>query len=97
MPYGEAVRLVAVLANDPSSRLAAALAGWDTPRSYEWLLLADLYDAFAGANYKHAKRYPRPFRDRDSKRRGTTDRPRAEVIDLLNRHGHRLDPEDGEE
>lgn len=94
MPYGEAVRLVGLLAGDPSTRLAASLNEWDAPRSVEWLVLADLFDAFVRANYKAPQRYPRPFLDSRSKHRGKTDMPRAQVIDLLNRHGHRFDREE---
>jgi hypothetical protein len=94
MSYGEAVRLSGVLAADPSSHLAASLAGWKAPRSFEWLVLADLFDAFCRANYERPTAYPRPFRDSDETHRGQTDRPRAEVIDLLNRHGHDFDSEE---
>jgi hypothetical protein len=97
MEYGEAVRLVGLLAGDPSTRLAAALNEWTAPRSLEWLVLADLFDAFVRANYKQPQRYPRPFLDGAAKHRGKTDLPRADVIDLLNRHGHQFDPETQEE
>jgi hypothetical protein len=97
MGYGEAVRLVGILAGDPSTRLAASLNDWSGPRSVEWLVLADLFDAFVKANYRQAKRYPRPFHEGGGTRRGRTERPRAEVISLLNRHGHELDPETDEE
>lgn len=94
MAWGEAVRLVDVLAHDPSSHLCAAINEWEYPRSPEWLVLADLFDVFARANYKHPQSYPRPFPDRTTKHRGKTDLPRAKVIDLLNRHGHSFDPEE---
>lgn len=97
MPYGEAVRLVGVLAADPSSQIAAALNEWTTPRSPEWLVLADLFDAFVRANYRKTQRYPRPFLESGAVRRGKTDLPRADVISLLNRHGHEFDPDPGEE
>jgi hypothetical protein len=88
MSYGEAVRLVGIVSADPSSHLAAALNDWKGPRSPEWLLLADLFDTFARANYQRPSPYPRPYRDRESTHRGKTDMPRADVIALLNRHGH---------
>ena len=97
MSYGEAVRLVGVLAADPSSHLAAALNDWLAPRSVEWLVLADLFDAFVRANYRKPQAYPRPFPEPGAVKRGKTNRPRAEVIDLLNRHGHRFDPDPAEE
>jgi len=97
MSYGEAVRLVGALAGDPSTRLAASLNQWDQPRSPEWLVLADLFDAFVRANYRNPQKYPRPFLDGGVVKRGKTNRPRAEVISLLNRHGHTFDPETEEE
>jgi len=92
--WGEAVRLVGVLAADPSSHICAALNEWQTPRSPEWLVLADLFDAFVRANYRQPQAYPRPFRDPADKHHGKTDLPRAKVIDLLNRHGHDFTPEE---
>lgn len=94
MTWGEAVRLAGVLARDPSSELTAALNDWSAPRSVEWLVLADLFDAFVKANYQRAQKYPRPFLDGRTTRRGNTTRTRAEVIDLLNRHGHTLTEEE---
>jgi hypothetical protein len=91
MGWGEAVRLVGVLSSDPSSHICAAVNQWDSPRTAEWLVLADLFDAFVRANYERPQAYPRPFRD--EKQRGRTERPRAEVIDLLNRFGHDFEPE----
>lgn len=94
MGWGEAVRLVGVLSQDPSTQLAASLNDWQAPRSPEWLVLADLFDVFVQANSKRRQNpYPRPFRDPSDKHRGSTTRPRAEVIDILNRHGHHFDPE----
>lgn len=95
MSYGEAVRLTGMLASDPSSRVAVELLQWDGPRSVEWLLLADLYDAFGAASFKSAKPYPRPFIDPQQRRVGKTKLTRAEVIAVLNRHGHQIDDERG--
>ena len=39
MSWGEAIRLAAVLAADPSSQVGAAFAGWDYPASPEWMAL----------------------------------------------------------
>lgn len=85
MGWGEAVRLTGQLALDPSSRVAVALLEWDAPRSVEWLLLADLYDAFGAANFKSPKAYPRPFRGRHPGEHhyGSTQMTREQVIAVL--------------
>jgi len=94
MSWGEAIRLVGLLSQDPSSQLCAQLNEWKAPRSPEWLVLADLFDAFVQANSQRKQTpYPRPFPDPNQKRTGKTDLPRAQVIDLLNRHGHDFDPD----
>ena len=92
MSWGEALRLVAVLAADPSSHLAASINEWKHPRSPEWLVLADLFDVTAQAHFQKPKPYPRPYRDPNAKHHGRTDLHRADVIDLLNQHGHDFDP-----
>jgi len=63
----------------------------------EWLVLADLFDAFVKANYQRAQKYPRPFHEGRSARRGRTDLSRAVVIELLYRHGDPAVPETDEE
>lgn len=63
MTWGEAWSLTNALAADPESRVHAALAGWDHPRSFEWFMLADLWDLLARINTpkgKKAATYPRP-------------------------------------
>lgn len=61
MSWGEAWRLTSMLANDPTSHLAASMAGWDHPVSREWMALADLYDAFVMANTDTKKHTPKPY------------------------------------
>jgi hypothetical protein len=65
MSFGEAWRLTGVLLADPSSHVAAAVAGWPHPVSREWMLSAHLYDAFVASKVdpkKHkAQPYPRPW------------------------------------
>lgn len=85
---------MSVLVSDPSSHTCAAVNGWKFPRSPEWLVLADLFDAFTKANYQNPKAYPRPFPDPNEERSGGTDLPRAKVISLLNRAGHHFTPEE---
>lgn len=88
MSWREAWNLVAVLVKDSSSQVGAALAGWDAPRSVEWLLFADLYDLQHASKAKRKpKPYPRPIPDKASTRRiGKTKLGRADAIRLLNSH-----------
>jgi hypothetical protein len=92
--WGEAMRLLTVLAADPSSHLAAALAGWSHPMSREAMILADLFDVqLASKSKKKPQPYPRPWvkKGMASKRHGdTAGRSRADVVAILNAHGHQL-------
>lgn len=95
MPWGEAVRLVSRLKDDPTSHVGAVLNEWDRPWSFEWAALADLYDLTQYAHVDQRRRsqvkpYPRPWRAPGSKRRGRTNKSRAEVLAILNAHGHNL-------
>lgn len=63
MSIGEALALVEILSGDPSSHLFAAIAEWKYPVSHEFLVLADLFDAFAKVNFKKPDPYPRPKPD----------------------------------
>lgn len=66
MGYGEAYRLLTLLAADPSSQTGAALQGWSHPASREFLALADSYDlAAAVASKRRPKPYPRPWESKD--------------------------------
>lgn len=69
MTITEAARLVSLLAEDPTSQVHAALAGWGYPVSREAMAVADLFDAFARANYKKFEPYPRPW---ETKPKGRT-------------------------
>lgn len=61
MPWDEALRLTQVLAQDTSSHVGAALAGWQSPWPREAFLLADLFDLMHRVNSKSKpKPYPRP-------------------------------------
>lgn len=75
MTWGEAWRHTRTLAGDPSSYVAAAVAGWEHPLTREALVLMDLFDLqHLAANPKRKpKPYPRPWPDR------TTSRPRPTV------------------
>ena len=67
MTWGEAVSLTSTLCQDPTSWVAASVGQWDHPRSWEWFLLADMYDLThqiawrsAGSKGGRPKPYPRP-------------------------------------
>jgi hypothetical protein len=80
MSWGEACLLLRALLADPSSHLAAALAGLACPVSHETAVLADLWDLLAAAHTSKGKppTYPRPWRP---KRRGTPVLTRPRVFD----------------
>lgn len=87
MTYGEAWRLTEQLLLEPSSHVAAAIAEWPRPISYEAITLADLFDLLMAVNKdpkKTAAPYPRPW-DEKPKGMGTAMSPeqyralRAEV------------------
>lgn len=64
MSFGEAWRLTNELLLEPSSHVAAAVADWPRPISYEAMTLADLYDLLMAVNKdpkKPAVPYPRPW------------------------------------
>lgn len=96
MDWGEAIRLTRILRADPSSMLAAAMEGWDHPISREALALMDLFDLDMAVN--SGKKKPKPHPGRPWKPTGKTTqrhgdvggRSRAEVVEILNAHGHSL-------
>lgn len=82
----ELARLVAILRNDPSSAIVAALSGWEYPMSREALVLADLFDlthsmawAQGGGKGSRPKPYPRPFSSKAAGRQRGKPRPLAEM------------------
>lgn len=90
MPWGEAVRAVQTLADDPTTRIAAALSGHRRPWSHEWAAVVDLFDLMHKVHGKNPKPYPRPWPEQGTTRRGRTNKSRAEVVSILNAHGHRI-------
>lgn len=62
MSWGEAYRLTQILVQDPSSHVAASLAGLEYPITRVDLVLRDLYDLThaIAAGKKRPKPYPRP-------------------------------------
>lgn len=93
MEWGEAFRLIQILRADPSSMIAAAAEGWEYPMPREAAILADLYDLeHAKAGAKNRVPYPRPWKQKGDVRKfgSTGGRTRAEVVEILNAHGHNL-------
>lgn len=71
--WDEALDLVRVLRDDPSSQLAASIEGWDHPLSREGLILSDLMDVQGPKTFKKWRPYRRPF---------------ERVLAEMNRHGN---------
>lgn len=95
MPLDEAARLAGVLTADTSSQTCAALNGWAHPISREALALLDVHDLTYLAHFDRKAFKPhagRPFSmESGKKRRGdAAGRSRAEVVAILNAHGHNL-------
>lgn len=90
MSWGEAVRQMQTLLGDPTSHIAAAVSDHKRPWSHEWAATVDLFDLLHQVYGNKPKPYPRPWPDRTGKRHGRTDKSRAEVISILNAHGHRI-------
>lgn len=91
--WSEALDLVRVLRADPSSQIAAGLEGWEYPLDRIAWMLADLIDIQGGkAMGKKWKPYPRPIKAKDKDKRwgNTGGRSRAQVVAILNAHGHSL-------
>jgi hypothetical protein len=82
VPWGEVVNLVLVLLRDPSSWLHTSVNGWSHPISYEWPVLASIYDLHAQVNSKRKpKPFPRPWANAGVKR----PKPRANAREILRR------------
>lgn len=94
MTFGEAKDLTEVLHQDPSSWVFAARASWDNPVSREFLVLADIFDAFAKANFKRPDPYPRPTPDkaRTVERLGERIAP-ADIAEVLRGFGREVSDE----
>lgn len=86
----EAARITHELTSEPTSHTYAAVAGWSHPWSPEARLLADLFDAYGLGRFKKPKPYPRPWDAQPTRKGRTGGRSRAEVVAILNAHGHSL-------
>lgn len=80
--WGEACRLASVLLRDPSSALAASVAGWPHPVTREWVALKALYDRFLDVHAKRPAYMPAPW-DPPPPVYGTTDMNREQVLAVL--------------
>lgn len=71
MCWSEAFRLTRILCADPSSAVAASVAGWEHPFPWEAILLAELVDVqVAKASKTRPRPLPRPWkRPGESRRR----------------------------
>ena len=93
LTWHEAWLLTEQLLNDPTSHIAAALAGWDYPASRETLALADLFDLTVAVNTDkrkrgRAERYTRPFPLRDATRSAKPQVSQDAVRAALAARGH---------
>lgn len=72
------------LASNPQSQYVAAEQGWERPVSWEWLLLADLYDLQrAKASRRRSRPYPRPTTKRTKLGGSNKRRSIREVLSIL--------------
>ncbi len=90
MTWGEAARIIGILTADPSSALAASVAGWAHPISREALALYDLFDLEHMVN---SKKRPKPHPGRpgsqqeETKQRGdAAGRTPEEMKRILREH-----------
>jgi hypothetical protein len=95
MSWGEAHRMVEILAVDPSSHTGAALAGWLYPADRLTLAMLDLFDLHAVWRQERAKSrrkpktYPRPWPDMTKTRtKPGADLTQDEIVAALRMAGH---------
>jgi hypothetical protein len=95
MAWGEALRHVNTLTLDPSSAVAAAVAGWDYPISREAIVQADLFDlqhqiawAQGGGKGPKPKPYPRPWHQEKRRAKPDSSLTQDEIIAALRSAGH---------
>lgn len=70
MLWGEACRLFNILALDPSTQVAATLAGWKFPATRTDLVMRDLFDLEFRKAKKNPKAYPRPWDKTETRKLG---------------------------
>lgn len=95
MSWGEAIRLSALLARDPASQVAAAVAQWEHPISREDITLRDLYDLqHTSKAKKRPKPYPRPW-SKERRRFGAGTRLSPEQLRAILDNHRTEGPADG--
>lgn len=86
MTWGEAYRLTQQITMDPSSHVAAAVAGWDHAIPREVLVLMDLFDLqHASKSKRKPKPYPRPW-SKDRRKLGGARLTREQLRAILDKH-----------
>lgn len=87
MSWRECWNLFLALRDDPSSRIAVALAGWDRAITREEMVGLDQLDTLRAVNWdkKHGpyKPLPRPWPDLNTTRIGKATRPQSEILAAL--------------
>lgn len=88
MSWSEALRLTRALALDPTSHVAAAVAGWRHPWSHEAIVLANLYDLQhkIAAGKRTPKPHARPWDAQERKFGGGARLSKARLRALLDAH-----------
>lgn len=90
MDWREAWSLTRTLISDGTSRLGAAVAGWDRPWSPEAWILADLWDLLAQVYSKRKPRpYPRPNAPKPKRLGKKTTLPQHVIRAALAARGHK--------
>jgi hypothetical protein len=81
----EAVHLTAALLVDPNSLLQAQENNWKHPASYEFMVLADIYDVLVMSNSKRKQKpRPRPWPNPGKQRLGRSKNlSRSDVLERL--------------
>ena len=95
VPWGETLALFRILKADPSSHVAAAIHGMQSPWSREAFLLADVYDLTLAVNWANKHKdptpYPRPTDPPPAKWGNTGGRSPDECRAILAARGHFVD------
>jgi hypothetical protein len=83
--WREAVYLVEALTRDPSSMLCAAIGDWKHPASFEWMMLANLFDLTLRLNSKKGDTMDRPWTKSSTRVSPSRKRSREEIDGILNK------------
>lgn len=83
--WREGVHLVEALTRDPSSTLCAAISDWKHPASYEWMVLANIFDLTLRLNSKKGDTMERPWSHSANRIAPRGNRSREEIDSILNK------------